>query len=192
MPILDAAGRPVRPARTFDFNAPIRAEKPLSQRSAEILRSVTLWEMVRRLSPLLVCKHCYEQSPDWSSRDKHTVEIASNPDGAILAQCACTSWVCPSPVPLDASDIPTKPLDVVDVVIPGVRKPRPIGTKEARLLIAWRQVMIDHNWMEILWCMDCQRHSHDPLTSCQCAVIPDKSVTIDCECTERRWTGITK
>lgn len=189
MPILDSTGRPVRSTYAFDFDVPIRAQKSLSQRSAEILRAVTLWEMVRRLSPLLVCKHCYEQSPDWSSRDKHTVEIASNPDGAILAQCACTSWVCPSPVPLDASDIPTQSRDA-DVVIPGIKKQRPIGTKEARLLTAWRQVMLDHHWFEFLWCQSCQKQ--DPMKSCRCAVIPDKSATIDCDCTERRWTGVTK
>lgn len=140
---------------------------------------------------MLVCKHCNEQYPNWSDRNKTIVEIASTLTGSILAQCGCTAWVCPAPVALDTSDIPKNPPELITIIsTTPVKKQRPISTKEARLLQAWRQVMLDHHWMEFLWCMDCQKR--DPLTSCKCAVIPEKSVTVDCECSERRWIGVTK
>ncbi len=184
--LLGPDGRPVSSGYTIAA-AQSRQEKDLTLRSAEILRSITLWEMTRRLSPMLVCKHCFEAChKDYAKRQVWTVEIASTAFGSILAQCACTSWVCKEPVPLDTSDIPRESYLVETLG----RKKRPIGAKEFRLLEAWRQVMLDHHWFETLSCMDCAKHTLDSF--CTCAVIPGKSASVNCACTERTYVGITK
>jgi len=188
MPILGPNGQPVSPVAVQDV--PLvrgRVERTLSRRSAEILRSITLWEMTRRLSPHLICRDCYERHPLWSDRDKHAVDIATTPTGSLLAQCSCSSWLCGEPVPLDTSDIP-KDVPLIDLLSVGVKQ-RPIGAKEFALLVAWQGVMKQHRWFELLSCQDCAKHD---LTFCKCAVIPEKSATIDCACTQRRYVSVTK
>jgi hypothetical protein len=187
MPLLDAFGLPLKSSTpTVEYVGPkVRLQKQLSKRDTQIIRAVRLWENSKKLTPMLACRLCFNNSRPHTADhiDEWQVQLAHTALGAQLAMCGCTQWTCEESVPLDA-DVPDV-LPTLEAIQTIGKKQRPLSKKEFDLLQAWKYVMDAHQWTEFLYCQACLK-SQKP-DGVKCILIPDKSATFDCACSERHY-----